>query len=143
MSKLRRLALPGRTVRLRFTILYAVLFLVSGIGLLALTNLLAGGQRVTEVAPGQNPPAQQSSLAAAQERIHQLEAQLSDIHAIQSRQLLIGSLIALVVMVAVSVLLGERRRRSGAAPAADDHRGDAADLRREPARAAGSAGPRR
>jgi len=105
MGWLRRLALPGRTVRLRFTILYAALFLLSGLGLLALTNLLSGAS-MTEPAPGQNPPAQQSSLAAAQERIHQLESQLSDIHAVQSRQLLMGSLIALVVMAAVSVVLG-------------------------------------
>jgi signal transduction histidine kinase len=93
------------TVRLRFTILYAVLFLVSGIGLLAITNLLAG-DKVTHVAPDQSPPAQQSGLVAAQQRIHQLEAQLADVHAIQSRQLLMGSLIALVVMAAVSLLLG-------------------------------------
>ena len=45
MRKPRRLALPGRTVRLRFTALYAVLFLLSGVGLLAITNLLAGGTR--------------------------------------------------------------------------------------------------
>jgi signal transduction histidine kinase len=111
MGKLRRRALPSRTVRQRFTILYAVLFLLSGSGLLALTNLLAGAS-MTEPAPGQNPPAQnpaaqQPSLARAQERIHQLEAQLSDIHAVQSRQLLMGSVIALVVMAAVSVLLGK------------------------------------
>jgi signal transduction histidine kinase len=93
------------TVRLRFTVLYAVLFLVSGIGLLVITNLLAS-EKVTQRAPDQRPPVQQSSLTAAQERIHQLEAQLSDVHAIQSRQLLMGSLIALVVMAAVSVLLG-------------------------------------
>jgi signal transduction histidine kinase len=89
---------PGRTVRLRFTILYAVMFLVSGIGLLALTNLLAGW-KVTEPATGQYP--------SAQLRIHQLEAELADSHAVQSRQLLVGSLIALVVMAAVSILLGK------------------------------------
>jgi signal transduction histidine kinase len=98
--------LPRRTVRLRFTILYAVLFLVSGVGLLAITYLLAGG-KTTQPAPDQNATTQQPSLAAAQERIRQLEAQLSDIHAVQSRQLLMGSLIALAVMVAVSLLLGK------------------------------------
>ncbi len=98
--------LPRRTVRLRFTILYAVLFLVSGVGLLAITYLLAGG-KMTQPAPDQNATTQQPSLAAAQERIRQLEAQLSDIHAVQSRQLLMGSLIALAVMVAVSLLLGK------------------------------------
>jgi signal transduction histidine kinase len=74
------------------------MFLVSGIGLLALTNLLAGWS-ATEPAPSQYP--------SAQLRIHQLEAQLADNHTVQSRQLLAGSLIALVVMVAVSVLLGK------------------------------------
>ncbi|MFC6014718.1 sensor histidine kinase [Plantactinospora solaniradicis] len=107
MGKLRPLALPGRTVRLRFTILYAALFLVSGFGLLAITNLLGGGIQVTRAAPGQNPPAEQSSLAAAQQRVHQLEAQLARIDATQSRQLLMGSLIALAVMAVASVLLGK------------------------------------
>ncbi|MGW4467976.1 HAMP domain-containing sensor histidine kinase [Micromonospora sp. NPDC004704] len=106
MGRLGRLALPDRTVRLRFTILYAVLFLVSGIGLLALTNLLANGE-VTSVAPGPDVPGRQPGLTTAQERIHLLEAQLADIRRIQSRQLLMGSLVALVVMVAVSVLLGK------------------------------------
>jgi signal transduction histidine kinase len=83
----------GRTVRLRFTILYAVLFLVSAIGLLVLTNLFASVNS-SQPAPGQPPP--------AQEYIRQLE----DIEAMQSRQLLVGSLIALVVMAIVSVALG-------------------------------------
>ncbi|MBE1487218.1 sensor histidine kinase [Plantactinospora soyae] len=107
MGELRRLALPEGTVRLRFTILYAALFLVSGFGLLAITNLLAGGIQVTRVAPGQAPPAEQPSLAAAQQRVHQLEAQLAEIHATHSRQLLVGSLIALAVMAVASVLLGK------------------------------------
>ena len=105
MGRLRRLALPGRTVRLRFTVLYAALFVLSGIGLLAITNLLADTS-MTQPVPGQNPPPQEPGLAAAQERIHLLEAQLSDAHAVQSRQLLMGSLIALVLMAAVSVVLG-------------------------------------
>jgi signal transduction histidine kinase len=88
----------GRTVRLRFTILYAVMFLVSGIGLLVLTNLLAGWNVSVTT------PVQSSSVPL---RIQQLEAQLADSDAAQSRQLLVGSLIALVVMAAVSVLLGK------------------------------------
>jgi len=95
MGKLRRPA----TVRQRFTALYAVLFLLSALGLLAFTNLFAG-MRVTQPVPGQNPPDQQ-------ERIRALEAQLSDAEAAQARQLLVGSLIALVVMVAVAALLGK------------------------------------
>ncbi|SNS84131.1 hypothetical protein SAMN05216276_1017115 [Streptosporangium subroseum] len=103
MRNLRRPALPGRTVRLRFTALYGVLFLLSGIGLLALTNLVAlGSSRVT--VPGENP--QQPTLAASQELVGRLQAQLSETHTAQSRQLLIGSAVALAVMAVVSVVLG-------------------------------------
>ncbi|MFD6274802.1 sensor histidine kinase [Streptomyces sp. NPDC060209] len=99
MGKLRQ-----GTVGRRFTILYAVVFLVSGMGLLALTYLLSGSEEA-RVAPGQPPPGP-SGLAAAEQHIRDLEAQLSDVHAQQSRQLLVGSLIALVVMAVVSLLLG-------------------------------------
>ncbi|WP_405144160.1 HAMP domain-containing histidine kinase [Sphaerisporangium sp. NBC_01403] len=105
MRNPRRLALPGRTVRLRFTALYGALFLLSGVGLLAVTNLLAlGSSRVTVGAP--NQPVQQSTLAAAQEHIRLLQAQLSEVHTDQSRQLLIGSVLALALMAVVSVVLG-------------------------------------
>jgi signal transduction histidine kinase len=103
MGGLRRLGLPGRTVRMRYTLLYAAVFLASGIGLLVLTNLLSGGVSMTEPAPGQAIPTRPS---AAQERIAQLEAQLADVEAAQSHQLLVNSVIALLVMVGVSVLLG-------------------------------------
>ncbi|WP_436758153.1 sensor histidine kinase [Streptosporangium sp. V21-05] len=106
MSKPRGPARPRRTVRQRFTILYAALFLLSGLGLLALTNLLATGMSVTQPVPGQTSPVQRPDLTRAQERVHQLEARLSDVHAVQSRQLLVGSVIALVVMAATSFLLG-------------------------------------
>lgn len=96
--------LRGGTVGLRFTILYAMVFLLSGIGLLVLTFLLSGG-KVTSVAPAQNPPAA-GSLAAAQQRIHDLQRQLAEVNAQHSRQLLIGSLLALIVMAVVSLLLG-------------------------------------
>lgn len=99
MGKLR-----SGTVGRRFTILYAAGFLGSGIVLLALTYLMSGG-RVTSVAPEQ-PPTGQSGLAAAEQQIRDLERQLSDVHAQQNHQLLVGSLIALVVMVGVSLLLG-------------------------------------
>ncbi|RCG31566.1 HAMP domain-containing protein [Sphaerisporangium album] len=106
MAKPRRPALPSWTVRQRFTTLYAALFLMSGLVLLALTNVLAG-TTVSRHVPGQDPPAQQPGLARAQERVHQLQAQLADLHAAQSRQLLMGSAIALVVMAVISVVLGK------------------------------------
>ncbi|MEU8250297.1 HAMP domain-containing sensor histidine kinase [Nonomuraea sp. NPDC048916] len=104
MRKWRR---PARTVRLRFTVLYGVMFLLSGVGLLAITNLVGlGGTRVTQSAPAGTPPVGPATLAAASDRIAWLQTQLSDTHAAQSRQLLIGSAVALAVMGVVSVVLG-------------------------------------
>jgi signal transduction histidine kinase len=94
----------ARTVRLRFTVLYAALFLASGAALLVLTNLLAGTSSTRPV-PGQQPGGQLGA-AAAQQRIGQLQDQLAELQAAQSRQLLVGSLVALAVMAAVSLLLG-------------------------------------
>ncbi|SEO65787.1 hypothetical protein SAMN04489732_101794 [Amycolatopsis saalfeldensis] len=88
-----------RSVRSKFTVLYAAGFLLSGAALLGLTFLLSGGGRVT--AGGGPPP-----LASAPQRIQELTDQLDEVHTQQSRQLLAGSLIALVVMAAVSLLLG-------------------------------------
>lgn len=93
-----------RPVRVRFTILYATLFLVSGIGLLVLTNLLAEGQ---VSAPAEHQPGPLTDLATAQRLIEGLQSQLIEIEENRSRQLLTGSVIALVVMAAVSVLLGK------------------------------------
>ncbi|MFI6453909.1 sensor histidine kinase [Streptosporangium amethystogenes] len=104
MRKRRR---PARTVRLRFTVLYGVMFLLSAVGLLAITNLVGlGGMRVSQSAPPGTPPVEPATLAAATDRIAWLQAQLADTHAAQSRQLLIGSAVALTVMAVVSVVLG-------------------------------------
>ncbi|MGW6705643.1 sensor histidine kinase [Streptomyces sp. NPDC054956] len=93
----------SRTVGRRFTLLYACVFLLSGIGLLALTYLLSGTD-VSSVAPGSFPPGVPGS--GAEQHIRDLEEQLADVHARQSRQLLFGSLIAMAVMAVVSLLLG-------------------------------------
>jgi signal transduction histidine kinase len=113
MSLVRRLAgglaLPRRTVRLRFTALYGALFLLSGAGVLAIAGIVASSSvGVSQTAPVQPPANQQipQSLAHARARIGQLQAQLSEQHATQSRQLLLGSLVALGVMAVVSVVLG-------------------------------------
>jgi hypothetical protein len=50
----RSLRWPRRTVRLRLTILFATLFLVSGAGLLSITYLLVS-QATGEVVVGTNP----------------------------------------------------------------------------------------
>ncbi|WP_433261284.1 sensor histidine kinase [Actinosynnema sp. CS-041913] len=96
--------LRSGTVGVRFTILYAVGFLLSGIGLLVLTFLLSGGS-LSSVAPVGHPPAR-GSLAAAQQRIQELEDQLVAVQAQQAGRLLAGSLVALLVMAAISLLLG-------------------------------------
>ncbi|MFC3979941.1 sensor histidine kinase [Streptosporangium jomthongense] len=98
---------PARTVRLRFTVLYGAMFLLSAVGLLVITNLVGlGGTRVSRSAPPGTPPVEPTTLAAATERIAWLQTQLSDTHAAQSRQFLIGSALALAVMAVVSLVLG-------------------------------------
>lgn len=92
------------TVRWRFTILYAGVFLLSGAGLLLLTFLLSGGS-VSNVAPA-GDVAGQSGPAGAELRVRLLEEQLRTVHEQQARQLLVASLLALVVMAVISLLLG-------------------------------------
>ncbi len=82
--------------------MYAVVFLLSGIGLLVLTYLLSGGSAST---PAGNQ-AGQSGPAPAELRVRLLEEQLSTVHEQQARQLLAGALVALIVMAVVSLLLG-------------------------------------
>ncbi|MEU3170116.1 HAMP domain-containing sensor histidine kinase [Streptosporangium sp. NPDC006930] len=104
MRKWRR---PARTVRLRFTVLYGAMFLLSAVGLLAINNLVGlGGTKASQVAPPGTSPVEPATLADAMDRIAWLQARLSDIHADQSRRLLVGSALALAVMAVVSVVLG-------------------------------------
>ena len=92
------------TVGARFTVLYALVFLLSGVGLLGLTVLLSGG-RVSSVVPAtQVPP--QSGVDAAQQRIRELEDQLAGVHTQQTRQLVAASLVALLLMALISLVLG-------------------------------------
>lgn len=96
--------LRSGTVGARFTTLYAVTFLLSGAGLLGLTlAVFSGGNAV--VAPADGPLAQHS-LAAAQQRIQELEDQLAAVQAQQIRQLLVGSLVSLGVLAVISLVLG-------------------------------------
>jgi signal transduction histidine kinase len=112
MSVLRHLrgparwaALPRRTVRLRLTALYGALFLASGAGLLAITNILArswpwpalvvspdSGSGRIQHAPSPLPAWVQARAAAQ--------------HAAALNQLLAESAIALGVMAVVSAVLG-------------------------------------
>ena len=107
----RRPGLPRRTVRLRLTALYGALFLVSGAGLLTITNILARswpwprpaivtpvGSRVGRLCTVTQHPVCYS--------VAQLQAQAAAGHAAALNQLLAESAIALGVMAVVSVALG-------------------------------------
>ncbi len=95
------------TVGLRFTVLYAVAFLVCGAGLLVLAAAFSGVEfSSTAPAPGQVPTGD-----LTEQHIHALEAQITDLKAGYTRQLLLGSLLALAVMAAVSLLIGRAMAR--------------------------------
>jgi signal transduction histidine kinase len=99
---------PRGTVRLRMTVLYGGLFLLSGAALLAIASGLVVRGSTTSVAAHQ-PPAGQPPLSQADREIQRLQAALasqSDVRASVSHEVLIASLIALGIMVAVSLLLG-------------------------------------
>ncbi|MCX4775686.1 sensor histidine kinase [Streptomyces sp. NBC_01264] len=83
--------------------LYATVFLASGIGLIGLIYLFSRSD-MTRSVPGEPPPGEPATGVA--QHVLDLERQLAEVHAQQSRQLLFGSLIAIVVMAAVSLLLG-------------------------------------
>ena len=114
--------LPGRTVRVRLTALYVLLFLFSGTLLLAIASGVAVGRSSTRVtsAYANAGPHTQSGQASA--RIHMLESQVAQLESqiahLQSEvpnqpgqnqlahDLFISSLIALAIMTIVSAALG-------------------------------------
>lgn len=123
------LRLPARTARLRLTMLYGVLFLASGAGVLAITYLLVSdttksgfyinaGHRsgIMPSAPGTTLSApgttdsvrsgQLSGAAAAAVRRAQLLPQLRQQHASDLHHMLIWSAIALAIMAVISIALG-------------------------------------
>jgi signal transduction histidine kinase len=107
---LRSMRRPRRSVRLRLTRLYGILFFVSG-GLLLASVSGATVSRTSAVGPAPSRVHQpDSSLARAQLRIHQLEAQVAaqngQAHSVVSHQLIIASFIALGIMTLVSLGLG-------------------------------------
>ena len=104
--------LPRRTVRLRLTALYGGLFLASGTGLLAITNILARSlpgpvfhapANRPRPAPGARPSHTAVPPAAY---LHQVAAQEVHQHTAALNQLLVGSAIALGIMAITSVALG-------------------------------------
>jgi signal transduction histidine kinase len=110
--------LPRRTVRLRLTALYGALFLASGAGLLAITNILARGwpwppfhipTQATGYYPkaGPTPPAHVATPSTYQPPYAgQVMSALTHQHAAELNQLLAVSAIALAIMAVVSVALG-------------------------------------
>jgi two-component system sensor histidine kinase VanS len=115
----RALHWPLRTVRLRLTLLYSGLFVVSGAVLLAITYVLvrrAGGPDLVVAGGGPHGPAGPRALekalanpdvaryvrhAAEQQYSRALQAHADDLH-----QLLVRSGIALAIMTVVSIALG-------------------------------------
>ena len=96
------LHLPSRTVRLRLTLLYSGLFLISGLALLATTYLLfrssTGVDLIVPSGPGATPDAVR--------RVEQMYAAAVQRHTHGLHQGLIQSGIALAIMTAVSIALG-------------------------------------
>ena len=112
-----RLRLPGRTVRVRLTALYGILFLVSGAVLLAIASGVAvvRSAETTQAVPAAGQARPGSTLAQAQARIQELQGQLQSLQSQAasppgqdrlSANLLIASLIALAIMTVISVALG-------------------------------------
>jgi signal transduction histidine kinase len=102
--------LARRTVRLRLTLLYGALFLLSGAGLLATTYVLlqhatTGG---SPAAPGQHDVVAPGNLTPRQldAGVRWLQAQAEQQRADQMRQFVIQSGIALGLMSVVSIGLG-------------------------------------
>jgi two-component system, OmpR family, sensor histidine kinase VanS len=115
----RMLRLPARTVRLRLTLLYSGLFLVSGAVLLAITYVLvrrAGGPDLVVAGGSAHGPAGPRALkeALANPDVvryvrHAAEGQYAralQAHADTLHQLLVRSGIALAIMTVVSIALG-------------------------------------
>jgi len=103
-SQQRRM--PPRTIRLRLTILYGVVSVLSAAVLLTITIMLADGltPRTTPV-PGQAATTSgQQALAQALDRIAQLQAQLRQVDPLH--QLLVAAAAALAIMAGTSIALG-------------------------------------
>jgi signal transduction histidine kinase len=109
-ARFRRARLPRRTIRLRLTVLYGVVSILSAAGLLAIVIILAGSWRYTAPvhppAPGGTALSQQSALAQAQARIAQLQAQVGHAAVTRSNQLLVAAAAGLLITAGVSVILG-------------------------------------
>jgi two-component system sensor histidine kinase VanS len=100
----RMLHLPSRTVRLRLTLLYSGLFLVSGVTLLAATYLIFRTNTGVDLIVPNGPSHGSNSDVARQ--VRQMYETLVARHTHGLHQGLIQSGIALAIMTAVSIALG-------------------------------------
>jgi len=110
------LRLPGRTVRVRLTALYGILFFLSGAVLLAIASGVAVARSTTSVAaPVAHRAGPRTALGRDQALIHHLQGQIRHLQAQAASQpgpnkltgdLLIASLIALAIMTVISVARG-------------------------------------
>jgi signal transduction histidine kinase len=118
-SLMARTRPPRRSVRLRLTALYGVLFLASGAGLLAITITIVFARGWPPPGPGMSmhSPGVAVGPGTSQARIHQLQArsrqlmaqqaaQAAHQHAAAVNQLLASSGIALAAMTVASAVLG-------------------------------------
>lgn len=97
-----------RTVRLRLTLLYGTLFVVSGAVLLTITYLLVTGatNRTFFISRLNGSPSPEQDLPPLDDATRQLREGAARQHAEQMHELLIQSVIALAIMTIVSIFLG-------------------------------------
>jgi signal transduction histidine kinase len=108
-----RLRLPQHTMRLRLTVLYSLLFLATGAGLLAITYLLmrSPNGEIAEIdsallpRPVPDRPAKPLPYQLVLKE-RQLRAQALATHAAEMHELVTNSGIALAIMAALAVALG-------------------------------------
>jgi two-component system sensor histidine kinase VanS len=99
----RWLHLPSRTVRLRLTLLYGGLFLISGVALLAITYLIfRRASRVNVIVP--NGPTRGAAARDAAAELRYVELVRHSTDALHHG--LLRSVIVLVIMTVVSIALG-------------------------------------
>ena len=109
--------LPRGTVRLRLTLLYGGLFLISGAALLTITYLLVrhstgtvvktpSGVQISAPAGASEVPKTGLSSPRLLAQVHQLEVARARQHATLLNELLVQSGIALAIMTTVSIALG-------------------------------------
>ena len=104
----RMLHLPSRTVRLRLTLLYSGLFLVSGVVLLAITYLIFRSATGVDLIVPNGPTAsgRPSSRTRTPPPMLQIHRARPHVHCRDLHQGLLRSGIALAIMTVVSIALG-------------------------------------